>query len=67
MALKRDSKCTHAKDTYLSTRVILDVTEICIQKPTLLEFQQMIFSNSKNTNTYKVLIGISLSGAIAFV
>ena len=54
-------------DAYPSTRVILDATEIRIQKPTLSEFQQMTFSNYKNTNTYKVLIGISPSGAITFV
>ena len=55
------------KDAYPSTRVILDATEIRIQKPTLSEFQQMTFSNYKNTNTYKVLISISPSGAITFV
>ena len=55
------------KDTYPSTRVVLDATEIRIQKPTLSEFQQMTFSNYKNTNTYKVLIGISPSGASTFV
>ena len=55
------------KDAYPSTRVILDATEIRIQKPTLSEFQQMNFSNYKNTNTYKVLIGISPSGVITFV
>lgn len=55
------------RDAYPSTRVILDATEIRIQKPTLPEFQQMTFSSYKNTNTYKVLIGISPSGAITFV
>lgn len=33
----------------------------------LSEFQQMTFSNYKNTNMYEVLIGISQSGAITFV
>ena len=55
------------KNAYPSTRVILDATEIRIQKPTLSEFQQMTFSNYKNTNTYKVLISISPSGATTFV
>ena len=55
------------KDAYPSTRVTLDATEIRVQKPTLSEFQKMTFSNYKNTNTYKVLIGISPSGAITFV
>ena len=44
----------------------IDATEIRVQKPTLSEFQQMTFSNYKNTNMYKVLIGISPSGAITF-
>ena len=55
------------KDAYPSIRVILDATEMCVQKPTLLEFQQMTFSNYKNTNMYEVLIGISPLGAINFV
>ena len=38
------------------TRVILDATEIRIHKPTPLEFQQMTFSNYKNTNTYKAFL-----------
>ena len=53
-------------DAYPSTRVILDATEIRIQKPTLSEFQQMTFSNYNNTNTYTVLICISPSGVINF-
>ena len=55
------------QDAYPSTRVILDATEIRVQKPSLSEFQQMTFSSYKNTNTYKVLIGISPSGAVTFV
>ena len=35
------------KDAYLSTRVILDATEIHVQKPTLSEFQQMTFSTKR--------------------
>ena len=32
-----------------------------------LELQQMVFSNYKNCNTYKGLVGISPEGVIAFV
>lgn len=39
------------KMLYLSTRVILDTTEIRIEKPGLPRLQQATFSNYKNTNT----------------
>ena len=52
---------------YPSTRVILDATEIRVEKPSLPKLQQATFSNYKNTNTYKVLVGISPSGVITFV
>ncbi len=55
------------KDQYPSTRVIIDATEIYVEQPRLPELQQMTFSNYKNDNTYKALIGISPSGAIIFV
>ena len=48
-------------------RVILDATEIYVQKPHLPELQQMTFSNYKNCNTYKGLVGISPEGVITFV
>ena len=47
--------------------MILNATEIYIEQPRLPELQQMTFSNYKNHNTYKALIGISPSGAITFV
>ena len=55
------------RDLYPSTRVILDATEIYVQKPALPDLQQMTFSNYKNSNTYKVLVGISPAGAITFI
>ena len=45
----------------------LDATEIYVEQPRLPELQQMTFSNYKNDNTYKTLIGISPFGAITFV
>ena len=38
-----------------------------IDKPSLPDLQQMTFSNYKNNNTFKGLVGISPSGAITFV
>lgn len=52
---------------YPSTRVILDATEIRVEKPSLPMLQQATFSNYKNTNTYKALVGISPSGVITYV
>ena len=54
-------------EQYPTTRVILDATEIYIEQPHLPELQQMTFSNYKNDNTFKALIGISPDGAITFV
>ena len=52
------------KDLYPTTRVVIDATEIFVEKPSLPNLQQMTFSNYKNNNTYKGLVGISPSGAI---
>jgi len=55
------------KQQYPTTRVIVDATELFIQQSSLPELQQLTFSNYKNHNTYKGLIGISPSGAVTFV
>ena len=55
------------KEKYPTTRVIIDATETFITQPRLPELQQMAFSNYKNHNTFKVLVGISPSGEITFV
>lgn len=52
---------------YPKTRVILDATEIYIEQSHLPELQQMTFSNYKNDNTFKALIGISPDGVITFI
>ena len=52
---------------YPSTRVIVDATEIRVVQPTDPAEQQMTFSNYKNTNTFKGLIGITPTGAVSFV
>ena len=54
------------KQRYPTTRVIIDATEVFIQQPSLPELQQLTFSNYKNHNTYKGIIGISPSGAVTF-
>ena len=49
------------KEKYPTTRVIIDATEIFITQPRLPELQQITFSNYKNHNTFKVLVGTSPS------
>ena len=55
------------QEKYPCTRVIIDATEVYIQQSSLPELQQRTFSNYKNHNTLKALIGISLCGAVTFV
>ena len=55
------------ESSYPTTRVIIDATEIYIEHPHLPELQQMTFSNYKNENAFKALVGISPDGVITFV
>ena len=52
---------------YPTTTLIVDATEIYIEKPSNPEAQQLTFSSYKNTNTLKALIGIVPKGGISFV
>ena len=55
------------KDTYPTTRCIIDATEIFTQMPSNPIAQQLTFSSYKNHNTLKALIAITPSGAISFI
>lgn len=55
------------KSKYFFARVILDATEIYVDKPYLPDVQQLTYSSYKNDNTFKGLVGISPAGAITFV
>ncbi len=55
------------KDSYPSTRCIIDATEIFIQMPTSPDAQQLTYSSYKSNNTLKAIIGITPSDAILFV
>ncbi|XP_065888295.1 uncharacterized protein [Dysidea avara] len=61
----------HMPDTfrkeYPNTRLIIDTTELQVERPSSLLTQSCTFSAYKNRNTVKVLIGILPSGVIAFV
>ena len=55
------------KEDYPSTRCVIDATEIFIEQPFSPTAQQLTFSNYKNHNTFKALIGITPSGAISYI
>lgn len=52
---------------FSDTRIVLDCTEIFIQTPSSLENKSQTFSNYKSHNTFKSLIGISMTGAVCLV
>ncbi len=58
---------TQFKVQYPNTRIIIDATEIFIQKPSNPHAQQSTFSFYKNRNTAKALAGITPSGAFSFI
>ena len=55
------------KETYPTTRVIIDATEIFIEIPSSLWTQSESYSHFKHHNTAKGLIGIAPSGSVTFV
>ncbi|GFU69495.1 THAP-type domain-containing protein [Trichonephila clavipes] len=50
-----------------NVRIIVECTEIEVQKPSSPMEQQMTFSRYKNANTFKGMIGITPNGAISFI
>ena len=55
------------KCDYPFTRVILDCTEIFIERPSCFRAQSASYSSYKSHNTAKGLVGISPQGAVTFV
>ena len=55
------------RKNYPATRVILDCTELFIERPSSCKGQSATFSSYKNHNTAKGLIGISPNGYPSFV
>ncbi len=58
---------TFFKETYPSTKVIIDATEIFIEMPSSSRSQSESYSSNKHHNTAKGLVGIAQSGAVTFV
>ncbi|ESO98757.1 hypothetical protein LOTGIDRAFT_158703 [Lottia gigantea] len=52
---------------YPNTRIVIDCTEVFIEKPSTLPAQNETFSNYKHHNTLKFLVGISPGGLFTFV
>ena len=52
---------------FSDTRIILDCTEIFIQTPSSLENKSQTYSNYKSHNTFKSLIGITMTGAVCLI
>jgi hypothetical protein len=50
-----------------STRVILDATEIPINKPSNVRAQSATFSTYKNKNTLKIMIGCTPRGLVSYI
>ena len=55
------------REKYSNTRVIIDCTEIFIQRPTSATAQQLTYSTYKTHNTANALIGVTPNGFISFV
>ena len=55
------------RESYGSTRIILDCTEIFIETPSHFGVQSQTYSNYKSHNTAKGLLGISPNGFVTFV
>lgn len=54
-------------EKFKKTRVIIDCTEIAVQKPKCLTCLIRTYNNYKSTFTIKFLIGISPGGLITFI
>ena len=54
-------------DKYPTTRIIIDGTEILVERATSMKTQAQTWSNYKYQNTWKALVGISPNGIGTFV
>lgn len=55
------------KQTFPSTRVIIDGTEVPVKRPKNPKSQQATFSVCKNKNTVKVIVGATPGGLVSYV
>ena len=52
---------------YPRIHVIIDCTELKIENPSAPSSQNVTWSDYKNHNTFKLLVGITPSGAFSFI
>ena len=52
---------------FSNTQIVLDCTEIVIEKPSSLMAQWQTWSDYKHNNTVKLLIGVTPNGTVNFV
>ena len=65
--LVRYSAPSGSKQTFTSTRVIIDGTEAPVKRPKNPKSQQATFSLYKNKNTVKVIVGVTPGGLVSYV
>ena len=58
---------TSFQKSFPSTRVIIDCSELYVQKPLSLDGQKATYSSYKSHNTFKFLLGIAPSGQVIFL
>ena len=66
-AVIKEHMPSHFAQTFPNTRVILDATEVPIQKPQSSGPQRETFSSYKNKNTLKVMVGCTPRGSVNYV
>ena len=49
------------------TRIILDCTELFIQRPSVMPAQSETWSDYKHCNTWKLLVGVTPNGQVTFL
>ena len=54
-------------EKFSDTRIILDCTEVYIQSPSSLENKSLTYSSYKSHDTFKALVGVSMTGAVVLV
>ena len=54
-------------EKYPTTQIIIDGTEIFVERATSMKTQAQTWSNYKHHNTWKALAGISLNNIVTFV
>ena len=57
----------HFKEFYPKTAVIIDCTEVQMERPSALDNQSSCYSSYKSRTTMKSLVAITPSGGVGFV